>query len=278
MHLAYAYGYNSDGVKVLERKYITSQHWLEYRFVGCGADCTRNSLSLYARERVGGQDSGWRRAEEYVPFPTGLMYRVPQSENEPSFTFVLSSIGNGYVVHYPGGQMIASYHTDRDGVQVGGLALPVCAEKRDWTAGCVPYPVVPAPEMPPYVPPSVGWGDSGCGGKGAGSSPDDWCMRNKQNPSALNCQDCCDQKSLRESKICPKIYVKKLKRCIEQQCRDTDPDVRLVCFEGCLVSTLGEWKALPWLQKIRRYLECCYLECVNRGGRFDPPGRCKLPF
>jgi hypothetical protein len=145
LQLAYAYGYNSDGVKVLERKYITSQHWLEYRFVGCGADCTRNSLSLYARERVGGQDSGWRRAEEYVPFPTGLMYRVPQSENEPSFTFVLSSIGNGYVVHYPDGQMIVSYHTDRDGVQVGGLALPVCAEKRDWTAGCVPLPL---PDLP----------------------------------------------------------------------------------------------------------------------------------
>ncbi len=155
LQVAYAYGYNSDGVKVLERKYITSQHWLEYRFVGCGTECTRNSLSLYARERVGGQGSGWRRAEEYAPFPTGLMYRVPQSENEPSLTFVLSAIENGYVVHYPGGHMIVSYHTDSDGTQVGGLALPVCAEKRDWTAGCVPYPVVPAPEMPPYVPPPV---------------------------------------------------------------------------------------------------------------------------
>ncbi len=232
MHLAYAYGYNSDGVKVLERKYITSQHWLEYRFVGCGADCTRNSLSLYARERVGGQDSGWRRAEEYVPFPTGLMYRVPQSENEPSFTFVLSSIGNGYVVHYPDGQMIVSYHTDRDGVQVGGLALPVCAEKRDWTAGCVPYPVVPAPEMPPYVPPSVGWGDSGCGGKGAGSSPDDWCMRNKQNPSALDCQDCCDPKVIEEIKNLSKDLCKKTQKMYQTTMQGYRPRCAARVFRG----------------------------------------------
>ncbi|GIV07938.1 MAG: hypothetical protein KatS3mg019_0029 [Fimbriimonadales bacterium] len=145
LQLAYEYGYNSDGVRVLERKYITPQHWREYRLFVCGVGCGDDALSLYARESQNGQGLAWGRAEEYVPFPTGLMYRVPQSENEPSFTFVLFSIGNGYVVHYPDGQMIVSYHTDRDGMQVGGLALPVCAEKRDWTAGCVPLPL---PDLP----------------------------------------------------------------------------------------------------------------------------------
>jgi hypothetical protein len=132
-------------------------------------------------------------------------------------------------------------------------------------------------DVPPYLPPPVGGGDSGCGGKGSGSSPDSWCERNKSNPTPVNCQDCCDEKVLERVKDLPKDLCKKLKKCIEQQCRDTDPEARLECFKGCLVSTLGEWKAFPLLQKIKRYLECCYMRCLP-DGKFDPPGPCKLPF
>ena len=277
VQVAYEYGYNSDGVQILERKYRSTQHWREYRLLGCGTGCIGGTLSLYAREHINGQDSTWMRAEEYVSMAAGLIYRVPQSTNEPSISFVLFRMENRYVIHYPDGQIASPYYTDSGGMQVGGIGLPLCAEKRDWTAGCVPYPVVPVPEVPPYLPPPVGGGDSGCGGKGSGSSPDSWCERNKSNPTPVNCQDCCDEKVLERVKDLPKDLCKKLKKCIEQQCRDTDPEARLECFKGCLVSTLGEWKAFPLLQKIKRYLECCYMRCLP-DGKFDPPGPCKLPF
>lgn len=87
--------------------------------------------------------------------PTALMYSVPTGAGYPTVAFVIYPMANGYVVHYPDGQMVVPYYTDSGGVPVGGYALPVCAEKRDWEAGCVPYPSMLNPEMPyPYEPPS----------------------------------------------------------------------------------------------------------------------------
>ncbi|MFN4033770.1 MAG: hypothetical protein ACK4ME_09195, partial [Fimbriimonadales bacterium] len=34
LQTAYEYGYNGDGVKVVERRYRTATHWLEFRFIG----------------------------------------------------------------------------------------------------------------------------------------------------------------------------------------------------------------------------------------------------
>ena len=152
LQTAYEYGYNGDGVKVLGRRYLTAQHRLEFRFIGCGAGCAGNSLSLYAREYTSGRNTVWRRAEEYVNAPTALMYGVPMDANVP-VGLVLFPMVNGYVVHSADGQMVMPYYTDSSGMKVGGYPLPACAEKRDWEAGCVPYPVVPNPEIPyPYEP------------------------------------------------------------------------------------------------------------------------------
>ena len=82
LQTAYEYEYDGDGVKVLERRYRTAQHWTEYRFIGCGAGCAGSSLSVYARGHINGQNTAWRRAEELVGWMTsgfcrGLMLPLP---------------------------------------------------------------------------------------------------------------------------------------------------------------------------------------------------------
>jgi len=148
--VAYEYGYNSDSAKVFERRYYTTQHWREMRFIGCGSGCAGSTLSLYTREHNEGRDLAWRRAEEYVSVPTGTLYRVPQSAEEQPFTFALISSTSGYMVHYPNGQTVAPHYTDSGGTQVGGFTLPVCAEKRDWEAGCVPSGTCDNSSLVPY--------------------------------------------------------------------------------------------------------------------------------
>jgi hypothetical protein len=266
---AYEYSYTGDGIRHMKKDYLAEK---EYRY-GCSIDCGGMPLRVYSREL--GSQGEWSSVEDYLQVGNVLGY------------------GSRWQVRYGAGSLLMAGN-EPESLHMAYQDIfrnPIIPE----LIPCVLQVTQPASDIP--CPPllddicafnavqtygiSLCEGESeGCGSSSGGGGPGtDWCEQNRRSPSAVNCQDCCDQKVIERIKGLPKDQCKKLKDCLKEKCQDTDPEGRIECFKGCLVEVLGTWKASPLILKIKRYLECCYTACLP-DGRFGPPGHCKkfLPF
>jgi hypothetical protein len=243
----------------------------EYRY-GCSIDCGGTRLRVYARDLD--SEDPWVSVEDYLQAGNALGYGSRWQIRYDAGAFLMAGTE-------PEEQYMA--YVDNEGLPVVQELTP-CVLQETQPANTVPCPplledVCPGDSnlMQIYGLYSCTGEDRACAGSGNGDGPDtDWCKRNRESPSAVNCQDCCDQKVIERIKKLPKDQCKKLKECIQEKCRDAGGD-RAECVKGCLVEVLGTLKAFPLLAKLDRYLKCCYSKCLP-GGHFDPPGNCKLPI
>ena len=144
LQLAYAYGYNSDGVRVWKREHAGDVHF-EYRFM-CGSRCVGVPVCLYSREIHDGWIGTWQRGEEYTITPSAVFYN--------QFVHFPTTAGH-LIFRSDNDALIWVYHQDLYGVPLA-IVMPTCIQKRDRDGGCLPFYLGEDPESSCNVMPLYG--------------------------------------------------------------------------------------------------------------------------
>jgi RHS repeat-associated protein len=106
------------------------------------------------------------------------------------------------------------------------------------------------------------------------------CLLEKNNPSPVNCQDCCDESYFGEVKDKVPDWLKDVLKECAKQCRPTEgignSGSISECIKECILDKVQELKKtepIGILEEAARFFQCCYGKC-DAGGDEKTPEKC----